>query len=122
MLDTSDRLRSGLPGPFRYRLQRPATLPHAHFEEQQPQALRQQRSSSTMTCELTARENAQSDSGPLRTASVEEITKCDVRGSRVSGAVGYSVSKPIPTFRSRTEPVRLNHGRSMTNINVFIVI
>src|SRR5438045_9061457 len=118
MQGTMDKLRSVPPGPFRCRLQRPATIPHVHFEEQQRQALRRQRSSSTMTCELTARENAQSDSGPLRPASVEEVIKCDVRVSSVSGAVGYSVSKPIPAFRSRTEPGRLNHGRSRTNFDV----
>src|SRR5665811_339587 len=77
MRDTRDRWRSGLPGPFRYRLQQPALLPHARRTAQQWRALRQERSSSTTTCEATGEENALSDSGPLRPASEEEVLACE---------------------------------------------
>src|ERR1700694_3516507 len=89
MRDPRDRSRSPPAGPFRYRLQRPAALPHARRAAQRRRALRQERARPTMTCETTGDENALSDSGPLRPALEEEVMRCDVRVSSVSGAVGY---------------------------------
>src|SRR6266853_6883840 len=88
MRDTRDRSRCPPAAPFRYRLQRPAALPHARNQAQRWRTLRQ-RSSSTMTCKATGEENTLSDSGPLRPAFEKEVLACDVRVSSVSGAVAY---------------------------------
>src|ERR1700687_2672605 len=115
MRDTRDRSRSGPPGPFQCRLQRPAALPHAQCAAPELRALRRQRSSSTTTCEVMNEENALSDSGPLRPACEQEVLACDVRVSSVSGAVGYGKCKPIPACPSGTEAVRLIRGRNGPN-------
>src|SRR5260370_24446799 len=100
MRDTRDRSRCPPAAPFRYRLQRPAALPHARHQAQRWRTLRQQRSSSTMTCKATGEENALSDSGPLRPAFEKEVLACEVRASSVSRAVAcvnanlYRLARP----------------------------
>src|SRR5258707_15146766 len=96
MRDTRDRSHCPPAAPFRYRLQRPAALPHARHQAQRWRTLRQQRSSSTMTCKATGEENALSDSGPLRPAFEKEVLACEVRVSSVSGAVAYGSAKLYP--------------------------
>src|SRR3982074_1963197 len=103
MRGTRDRLRCRPAAPFRYRLRPPAALRHAQRMAQRWRALRQEQSSSTITCEATGEANALSDSGPLRPAFEEEVLVCDVRVSSVSGTVGYGERKSIPGCQSGTE-------------------
>src|SRR5260221_4929989 len=112
MRDTRDRWRSPPAAPFRYRLQRPAALPHARRVAQR-QAPRQQRARPMMTCETTGEKNALSDSGRYEDPPFkEEVLTCEVRVSIVSGVVGYSGCKPIPACSSGTEAGSFNRARS----------
>src|SRR3977135_172662 len=103
MRDTRDRSRCRPAAPFGCRLRPPAALRLVQGAARRWRALRQGRSSLTMTCEAMGEENALSDSGPLRPAFEEEVLGCDVRVSSVSGAVCYGRCKPIPACQSGTE-------------------
>src|ERR1019366_8998518 len=103
MRDTRDRWRSGPPAPFRYRLQRPAALPHAQRTAQQCRALRQERSSSTMTCEAAGKENALSDFGPLRPA-------CERRSLNVTFGFQACPAPPVTAGGNLYSPSRLGQN------------
>src|SRR5258705_12256485 len=97
MRDTRDRWRSPPAAPFRYRLPRPAALPHARRVAQRRRALRPEPARPTTICKTTADENALSDSGPYEDPPFkEEVLACDVRVSIVSGVVGCGGCKSIP--------------------------
>src|SRR5712672_1631031 len=64
MRDTTDRWRSPPAAPCRYRLPRPAALPHARGAAQPRKTPRPAGARSTMICETAVDENALSDSGP----------------------------------------------------------
>src|SRR6266852_1407382 len=104
MRDTRDRWRSPPAAPFRYRLPRPAALPHALPVAQPRQAPRRVPARPTMICETTGDENALSDSGPYEDPPFkEQVPACDVRVSIVSGVVGRGRCQPIPACGSGTE-------------------
>src|SRR3954452_1888019 len=116
MRDTTDRWRSPPAAPCRYRLPRPAALPHARGAAQPRKTLRPAAARSTMICETAVDENALSDSGPYEDPPFkEEVPACDVRVSILSGVVGCS--KSIPACWPGTEARRLNRGRSRLNFD-----
>src|SRR5258705_3851588 len=104
MRDTRDRWRSQPAAPFRYRLPRPAALPHARRAAQRRRTLRLEPARATTICETTGDENALSDSGPYEDPLFkEEVPACDVRVSIVSGVVGCGGCKSIPACWPGTE-------------------
>src|SRR6266478_8718580 len=118
MRDTTDRWRSPLAAPFRYRLPRPAALRHARRVTPRRQALWLEPARPTTICETTGDENALSDSGPYEDPPFkEQVPACDVRVSIVSGVVGRGRCKPIPACGSGTEAGWLKRGRSRLNFD-----
>src|SRR3979490_1670602 len=79
MRDTRDRWRCRPAAPCRYRPRRLAGLPPALRAEQPQPALREGRSSTTMTCKATGERDALSGSGPLRPALEEAVVAECVR-------------------------------------------
>src|SRR5712691_3225977 len=91
MRDTRDRWRCRPAGPCRYRPRPPAMPPPGRRAVQRWRTLRQQRSNTTIACNVTGEEGALSDSGPLLPAFEYYVLSSAVPLSCFSGTVVTAV-------------------------------